>query len=58
MAKIQTLKITSPSNKVSPQLCGEIDIRKIGNIGAHMECDINLIVDIEPNEAEKTFTTD
>ena len=26
-------------------------VRKIGNIGAHMERDINLIVDIDPNEA-------
>lgn len=29
------------------------DVRKIGNIGAHMEKDINTIVDIDPNEAEK-----
>ena len=28
-------------------------VRRIGNIGAHMEKDINLIVDIEPEEAEK-----
>lgn len=28
-------------------------IRRIGNIGAHMEKDINLIVDIEPGEAQK-----
>lgn len=28
-------------------------VRRIGNIGAHMEKDINLIVDIDPNEAEK-----
>lgn len=28
-------------------------IRRIGNIGAHMEKDINLIVDIEPDEAQK-----
>jgi len=27
-------------------------VRKVGNIGAHMEKDVNLIVDIEPNEAE------
>lgn len=27
-------------------------IRKIGNIGAHMEKDINLIIDVEPHEAE------
>lgn len=28
-------------------------VRRIGNIGAHMEKDINLIVDINPNEAQK-----
>lgn len=28
-------------------------LRRIGNIGAHMEKDINLIIDIEPDEAEK-----
>lgn len=28
-------------------------VRRIGNIGAHMEKDIDLIIDIEPNEAEK-----
>ena len=27
-------------------------MRSIGNIGAHMEKDINLIVDVEPNEAD------
>lgn len=28
-------------------------IRRIGNIGAHMEKDINLIIDIDPDEAQK-----
>ena len=27
-------------------------VRRVGNIGAHMGKDINLITDIEPNEAE------
>ena len=27
-------------------------VRKIGNIGAHMEKDVNLIIDVEPEEAE------
>ena len=27
-------------------------LRKIGNIGAHMEKDINVIVDVDPNEAK------
>lgn len=40
--------------KVSPQQWQVIDgIRRIGNIGAHMEKDINLIIDIEPDEAKK-----
>lgn len=28
-------------------------LRKIGNIGAHMEKDVNLIIEVEPEEAEK-----
>jgi hypothetical protein len=28
------------------------DIRKIGNIGAHMEADISVIVDVDPDEAQ------
>ena len=28
------------------------DVRKIGNIGAHMEADINVIVDVDPDEAQ------
>ena len=28
-------------------------LRSIGNIGAHMEKDINTIVEVDPNEAEK-----
>jgi len=27
-------------------------VRKVGNIGAHMEADINVIVDVDPQEAE------
>ena len=27
-------------------------VRQIGNIGAHMEYDVNLIIDVEPNEAQ------
>ena len=27
-------------------------VRKVGNIGAHMEKDINLIIDVEPKEAQ------
>jgi hypothetical protein len=28
------------------------DVRRIGNIGAHMEADINVIVDVDPDEAQ------
>lgn len=38
---------------VTPESVEAIDhVRKIGNIGAHMERDINLIIDIEPEEAQ------
>jgi hypothetical protein len=38
--------------KVDPLAWEAIDaVRKIGNIGAHMEKDINVIVDVDPNEA-------
>lgn len=29
------------------------DLRNIGNIGAHMDKDVNLIIDVEPEEAEE-----
>lgn len=39
-------------DKVDPLTWQAIDaLRKIGNIGAHMEKDVNLIIDVEPNEA-------
>lgn len=39
-------------DKVEPETWEAIDsTRKIGNIGAHMEKDINLIIDVEPQEA-------
>ena len=41
------------SGIVSPDIIETFnDLRKIGNIGAHMEKDVNYIVDIDPNEAE------
>ena len=47
-AAIEELK-----TKVSPTLWQAIDgIRSIGNIGAHMEKDIDLIIDVDPDEAE------
>lgn len=47
-------EIDELQNKIPAQQWKVIDgIRRIGNIGAHMEKDINLIVDIEPDEAQK-----
>ena len=38
---------------VEPETVEAIDaVRDIGNIGAHMEKDINLIVDVDPGEAQ------
>jgi Domain of unknown function (DUF4145) len=38
---------------VTPESVDGIDaVRKIGNIGAHMEADVSLIVDIDPGEAQ------
>lgn len=46
-------EIEAIAEKVDPLTWDAIDgVRKIGNIGAHMERDINVIVDVEPEEAE------
>lgn len=46
-------EIEKIKDKVDPETFGAIDaVRSIGNIGAHMEKDINLILDVEPHEAE------
>lgn len=45
-------EIEALTEKVDPTTWNAIDaIRKIGNIGAHMEKDINLIIDVDPDEA-------
>ena len=31
-------------------------LRRIGNIGAHPEADVNLIIDINPNDAQKLIS--
>lgn len=47
-------EITSLQSHVQPAQWKAIDaLRSLGNIGAHMEKDVNTIVDIEPNEANK-----
>ena len=46
--------IDALKSKVTPTAWKAIDgVRKIGNIGAHMEKDINLIIDVDPDEAKK-----
>lgn len=55
-------KITRPTlNQEINELKGNIEqdlweaidaVRKVGNIGAHMEADINVIVDVDPEEAQ------
>jgi hypothetical protein len=47
-------EIEAIKDKVDPLTWKAIDaVRGIGNIGAHMEKDINLIIDVEPNEASQ-----
>ena len=46
--------ITALENKIPAMQWHVLDgVRRIGNIGAHMEKDINVIIDIDPEEAEK-----
>lgn len=46
-------EISELKGKIDQATWEAIDaVRSIGNIGAHMEKDINLIVDVEPQEAE------
>ncbi len=46
-------EIESIKDKVDTLTWQAIDaVRSVGNIGAHMEKDVDLIIDIEPNEAE------
>lgn len=47
-------EITTLKDKVTSAQWAALDgLRKIGNIGAHMENDVNLVIDIDPGEAEK-----
>ena len=50
-------EITALRDKVSSIQWQAIDaLRKIGNIGAHMEQDVDRIVDVEPDEAQKLLS--
>jgi len=45
-------EINAIEDKTPPDVWAAIDaVRKIGNIGAHMEKDIDIIVDVDENEA-------
>ena len=47
-------EINAIQDKVTPAQWKALDgLRKIGNIGAHMEQDVNLIIDIDTDEAKK-----
>lgn len=47
-------EVTQLKESINPIQWQAIDgLRKIGNIGAHMEKDVNLIIDIEADEAVK-----
>jgi hypothetical protein len=46
-------EINELKDKVDPDTWGAIDaVRNIGNIGAHMEKDINLVIEVDPSEAQ------
>ncbi len=46
-------EIKALEDKIDPLEWQAIDaVRKVGNIGAHMEKDINLIIDVDPKEAQ------
>lgn len=46
-------EINGIKDKVDPITWQAIDsVRSIGNIGAHMEKDIDIIIDVEPEEAQ------
>ncbi|MBW8241482.1 DUF4145 domain-containing protein [Muricauda oceani] len=46
-------EINALEEKIDPLTWKSIDaVRKVGNIGAHMEKDINLIIEVDPKEAK------
>jgi hypothetical protein len=47
-------EIDELAGKIDPLTWKAIDaVRKIGNIGAHMEEDVNVIISVDPDEAAK-----
>jgi hypothetical protein len=46
-------EIDALKTAIDPSTWAAIDaVRKIGNIGAHMEKDVNIVIDVEPEEAQ------
>jgi len=46
-------EINALEDTIAPDVWSAIDaVRSVGNIGAHMEKDINVIIDVDENEAE------
>jgi hypothetical protein len=46
-------EINALKDTLEPDLWDAIDgVRQVGNMGAHMEADINVIVDVDPEEAQ------
>jgi hypothetical protein len=47
-------EITAIKFRMDPETWAAIDaLRRVGNIGAHMEADINVIIDVDPDEAQQ-----
>ncbi len=47
-------EVEAIKDRVEPETWLAIDaVRSLGNIGAHMEKDVNLVVDVDPGEAEQ-----
>jgi hypothetical protein len=46
-------EINAIKDRTDPATWGGIDaVRKVGNIGAHMEADVDVIIDVDPEEAQ------
>ena len=43
----------APENVLQGTVNALHHVREIGNIGAHMEKDVNLMIDVTPDEAQK-----
>jgi hypothetical protein len=51
--EIKALEAMVGTNGVTQETVNNIDaVREVGNIGAHMEKDVDLIIDVDPDEAE------